>query len=43
MALEALIFDVDGTLVETEKLHRPAFNQGAPAHYWRGQSESCII
>ena len=27
MALEALIFDVDGTLAETEELHRTAFNQ----------------
>jgi HAD superfamily hydrolase (TIGR01509 family) len=27
MALEALIFDVDGTLAETEELHRAAFNR----------------
>jgi beta-phosphoglucomutase-like phosphatase (HAD superfamily) len=27
MALEALIFDVDGTLAETEELHRYAFNE----------------
>jgi len=27
MALQALIFDVDGTLAETEELHRAAFNQ----------------
>lgn len=27
MALEALIFDVDGTLSETEELHRTAFNE----------------
>lgn len=27
MALEALIFDVDGTLAETEELHRQAFNE----------------
>ena len=27
MALEALLFDVDGTLVDTEELHRRAFNQ----------------
>lgn len=26
MSLEALIFDVDGTLAETEELHRKAFN-----------------
>ncbi|MEQ1615849.1 MAG: HAD hydrolase-like protein, partial [Hyphomicrobiaceae bacterium] len=25
--LAALIFDVDGTLAETEELHRAAFNQ----------------
>ena len=27
MRLEALIFDVDGTLAETEELHRQSFNQ----------------
>ena len=27
MALEALIFDVDGTLAETEEVHREAFNR----------------
>jgi beta-phosphoglucomutase-like phosphatase (HAD superfamily) len=27
MELRALIFDVDGTLVDTEELHRKAFNQ----------------
>ena len=27
MALEALLFDVDGTLAETEELHREAFNE----------------
>jgi Haloacid dehalogenase-like hydrolase len=27
MALQALIFDVDGTLAETEEMHREAFNQ----------------
>jgi HAD superfamily hydrolase (TIGR01509 family) len=27
MALQALIFDVDGTLAETEEMHRSAFNQ----------------
>jgi len=27
MSLSALIFDVDGTLVDTEELHRQAFNQ----------------
>ena len=27
MTLQALIFDVDGTLAETEEMHRSAFNQ----------------
>ena len=27
MALRALLFDVDGTLVDTEELHRGAFNE----------------
>jgi beta-phosphoglucomutase-like phosphatase (HAD superfamily) len=27
MTLRALIFDVDGTLAETEELHRAAFNE----------------
>ena len=27
MNLQALIFDVDGTLAETEELHRRAFNE----------------
>ena len=30
MALKALIFDVDGTLAETEELHRRAFNKVFP-------------
>lgn len=30
MTLKALIFDVDGTLAETEELHRRAFNQAFP-------------
>jgi HAD superfamily hydrolase (TIGR01509 family) len=38
MTLEALIFDVDGTLAETEELHRVAFNDafaaaGLPWHW----------
>lgn len=38
--LEALIFDVDGTLAETEELHRQAFNDsfdeaGLPWHWTR--------
>ena len=28
MVVRALIFDVDGTLAETEELHRAAFPQG---------------
>ena len=37
--LEALIFDVDGTLAETEELHRAAFNEvfaapGGPGWHW---------
>src|SRR6185437_8188862 len=27
MKLEGLVFDMDGTLVDTEELHRQAFNQ----------------
>ena len=27
MSLKALIFDVDGTLAETEEIHRKAFNR----------------
>lgn len=30
MPLEALIFDVDGTLAETEEVHRQAFNETFP-------------
>lgn len=32
MALQALIFDVDGTLAETEEAHRQAFNETFLAH-----------
>lgn len=32
MALKALIFDVDGTLAETEEAHREAFNATFAAH-----------
>ena len=32
MALQALIFDVDGTLADTEHVHRLAFNQAFAAH-----------
>jgi len=40
MRLQALIFDVDGTLAETEDLHRQAFNEafvaaGLPWHWTR--------
>jgi HAD superfamily hydrolase (TIGR01509 family) len=38
MSLRALIFDVDGTLADTEELHRKAFNLAFAAHhlgwYW---------
>lgn len=27
MSLQALIFDLDGTLAETEEIHRKAFNR----------------
>lgn len=29
MSLQALVFDVDGTLADTEELHRRAFNAAA--------------
>ncbi len=32
MSLEALIFDVDGTLADTEEAHRSAFNQAFAQH-----------
>ena len=32
MTLRAIIFDVDGTLAETEELHRRAFNETFAAH-----------
>jgi len=32
MTLRALIFDVDGTLAETEEIHRRAFNETFAAH-----------
>ncbi|SOB98145.1 HAD superfamily hydrolase (TIGR01509 family) [Rhodobacter sp. JA431] len=32
MPLKALIFDVDGTLAETEEVHRQAFNETFAAH-----------
>lgn len=42
MALEALIFDVDGTLAETEEVHRQAFNDAFAAQglgwYWSQQA-----
>jgi beta-phosphoglucomutase-like phosphatase (HAD superfamily) len=31
MPLEALIFDVDGTLAETEEAHRQSFNEAFAA------------
>jgi beta-phosphoglucomutase-like phosphatase (HAD superfamily) len=41
MPLEALIFDVDGTLAETEELHRRAFNETFAAYAldWRWSPE----
>lgn len=40
MPLEAIIFDVDGTLAETEELHRAAFNRAFAEHglAWRWSS-----
>jgi beta-phosphoglucomutase-like phosphatase (HAD superfamily) len=32
MRLKALIFDVDGTLAETEEVHRCAFNEAFRRH-----------
>ena len=32
MKLRALIFDVDGTLADTEEAHRGAFNEAFSAH-----------
>ena len=32
MKLKALIFDVDGTLADTEEAHRCAFNQAFQQH-----------
>ncbi len=41
MPLEALIFDVDGTLADTEEIHRRAFNAAFLAHRlsWRWSRE----
>ncbi len=32
MTLRAVVFDVDGTLAETEETHRQAFNQAFKEH-----------
>ena len=32
MSIEALIFDVDGTLADTEEAHRQSFNDAFRAH-----------
>ena len=32
MKLKALIFDVDGTLADTEEVHRRAFNEAFQVH-----------
>jgi beta-phosphoglucomutase-like phosphatase (HAD superfamily) len=39
--LQALIFDVDGTLAETEEFHRAAFNQAFArvGFYWHWDRE----
>lgn len=41
MALKALIFDVDGTLAETEELHRITFNEAFAnaGHDWKWSRE----
>ena len=36
MALQALIFDVDGTLADTEHVHRLAFNRAFADHPEQG-------
>lgn len=44
MALDAIIFDVDGTLAETEEMHRRAFNAAFAAHRlpWRWDPETYL-
>ena len=36
MSCEALIFDVDGTLADTEEVHRQAFNLAFEPAAWIG-------
>ncbi|MCB6177798.1 HAD-IA family hydrolase [Rhodobacter sp. Har01] len=47
MALKALIFDVDGTLAETEEAHRQAFNATFAAHgldwHWNQQDYARLL
>lgn len=38
MPLDAIIFDVDGTLAETEETHRIAFNQAFAERLARGDA-----
>src|SRR5665213_2990511 len=47
MSLEAIIFDVDGTLAETEEIHRASFNlafmdAGLPWH-WDQDLYACLL
>jgi HAD superfamily hydrolase (TIGR01509 family) len=45
--LKALIFDVDGTLADTEEIHRRAFNEAFKAHglawYWSRQQYARLL
>ncbi len=47
MRLKALIFDVDGTLAETEEAHRAAFNRTFAAHglgwHWSMDDYRCLL
>jgi haloacid dehalogenase superfamily, subfamily IA, variant 3 with third motif having DD or ED len=47
MALKALIFDVDGTLSETEDVHRQAFNETFAEHgidwYWSREDYAWLL
>ena len=47
MGLKALIFDVDGTLAETEEVHRQAFNETFAAHgidwHWTAEDYRSLL
>lgn len=47
MDLKALIFDVDGTLAETEEVHRQAFNETFAAHglgwHWSAEDYRALL